>query len=286
MTRRWVAGGLFISIAITFFSAAPARAPAQSQEPTADVRAEPPQTEPEAKRVLDCIERNRPASTARQHVTFTCVDRLGQRRPTEAEILGKKLEDGKRAGKRAVRLHFTAPYDLRGSAFLINEGDGRNDMFFYSSATKMTRQVTGKATTGNLFCTDFSYEDFERWQLLNKPGASRRLPDSKLGEREVQVIETRPARETDSAYERIVTTVDRGTCVVLKTESFESGDALRKVLTADASTLRRSGSMWLATELEMQDLRDETHTEVSIADVEVDVEIRDREFQPSALPKL
>ncbi len=283
--RRW-AGVLAAAVAACVMGVF-ARGPVRAQEGAPAGETAPAEVSPEAKTVLDCLERNRPERTARQHVTFTCVDRLGQRRATEAELLGKQLQDEPRRGLHAARLHFTAPYDLRGSAFLINESVGRsNDMFFYSSATRMTRRVTGRATTGNLFCTDFSYEDFERWQLLNKPGHTTRLPDAELDGRPVHRIETRPAADGGSAYQRVVTSVDRETCVALRSESFESGEQPRKVLVADSKSLLHAGAMWLATKLEMRDLRDQTHTEVSIADVEVDLDIKDREFQPSALQSL
>ncbi len=156
-------------------------------------------------------------------------------------------------------------------------------MFLYTSELRKAKRVTGQGGGGKLFGTDFSYEDFVRWQGLNQPDESRRLPDAVEAGQPVWVLETTPAQEAESSYERVIVFIDQETCVALKTESYENGDTPRKILTADPDQLLEEGGVWFASELVMRDLRDETHTRVIIEDVEVDRDLKDSEFSISQL---
>lgn len=232
--------------------------------------------------VTACLERNIPRSTSEQIVEFVAVDRIGGERVSRSKILGKRLDDG----LRRVLLRFTKPLDMRGSSFLLIEtASGSNDMFLYTPELRKVKRVTAQGAGGTLFGTDFSYEDFERWQLLNKPGTQKRLGDSTVAKRAVYVVESLPDADTGSAYELVVSYLDKETCVVIKSESYESGHRLRKVMTANPDTVIEDGGIHVASEITMQDVRDETYTNVVVEDLMVDREIGDEEFAISRLSR-
>ncbi len=232
-------------------------------------------------KVTECVRNNTPEKSSVQLVEFTAVDRIGGERVSRAKIKGKKFDSDE---LRRLKLRFSKPLDVRGSAFLaIERESGEPDMFLYTPELRKVKRVTGQGGGGKLFGTDFSYEDFVRWQGLNQPGASRRLPDGVEAGQPVWVVETTPAEDAESSYERIVFFVDQETCVALKTESYEKGETPRKILTADPDQLLEEGGVWFASELLMRDLRDETHTRVVVEDVEVDRNLRDRDFSLATL---
>lgn len=236
----------------------------------------PPSRSNSAEEVTACVRNNKPERSSVQLVEFTTVDRIGGKRVSRAKIKGKKFESDQ---LRRVMLYFSKPLDLRGSAFLsIEKNEGSPDMFLYTPELRRPKRVTGQGGGGKLFGTDFSYEDFVRWQGLNQPGASRRLPDAVEAGQPVWVVETTPAEGAESSYERVVVFVDQETCVALKTESYEKGETPRKILTANPDQLLEEGGVWFASELVIRDLRDETHTRVSVEDVEVDRDLKDSEF--------
>ena len=225
--------------------------------------------------VQGCLERNVPATTSEQMVEFAAFDRIGGERVSRAKVKGKRFEDG----RRRLAMRFTQPVEIRGAALLVTETEvGANETYVYTPELAKVKRITAAGAGGTLFGTDFSYEDFERWQLLNKPGRQRRLQDGAVAGRSVYVVETEPDTESGSAYESVVSYVDQRTCVVLKTESFETGGLLRKVLTAKPESIIEDGGVHVASELALEDRRDETHTRVTIEDLEVDREIDDREF--------
>lgn len=246
--------------------------PASAQGPEADGLAP----------VASCLERNIPRRASEQVIEFTTVDRIGGKRVSRAKIIAKRFDDG----NRRVLLRFTKPLEMRGSSLLIIEAqDGPNDMFLYTPELRKVKRVTSNSSGGSLFGTDFTYEDFERWQLLNRPGGRKRLPDATVSERPVYVVETRPQAESGSSYEKVVTYIDRETCVVLKSESFERGERLRKVLTASPSSVIEEGGIHVASEIKMQDVRDETYTDVIVEDLEVDHDVPDADFTISKLSR-
>jgi hypothetical protein len=232
--------------------------------------------------IRTCIESNIPRTSSEQIIEFTKVDRVGGKRVSRAKILGKRFADG----LRRIALRFSKPPDLRGACLLVMETTRpTNDMFLYTPELRKVKRVTAEGAGGSLFGTDFSYEDFERWQLLNKPGQHVRRENSAMNGRPVYVLETQPAAESGSSYEVVVSYVDQKTCVVLRSESFEPGKRLRKVFTVDPESIIEEGEVHVATEVNMQDVRDETHTSVTVEDVSIDREIPDREFTLSRLSR-
>ena len=89
--------------------------------------------------------------------------------------------------------------------------------------------MTGDGAGGSLFGTDFTYEDMQRFMQLNRPEATTRLPDGDLDGHAVYIVQALPTDEAKSAYTKILNFIDKTSCVVLKSESYETGDRLRKV---------------------------------------------------------
>ena len=226
-----------------------------------------------------CLERNAPKKTLSFRADFAKVDRLGGERKSRATVLGKKFADG----LRRVVLRFDKPTDIRGTAMLMLEAkEGPSDFYVYSPDDRKVRRVASRGG-GGLFGTDFSYDDFENWRSFQRTGKAERLPDATVGERAVYVVSTIPASPEASAYEKIVTSVDRETCVVLQVDSFETGGRLRKVLRADPTKVQQVGSFYIAGALELEDVIDQTHTKVKVDEVKLDVDIPDGRFRPTDL---
>jgi hypothetical protein len=153
---------------------------------------------------------------------------------------------------------------------MIESATGPSDFYVWTPDERRVRRVSGRSNTG-LFGTDFSYDDFENWRTFQKHGKAERLPDATVSGRPAYVVESAPAAGEESSYERIVTSVDRETCVVLEVDSFEPGGRLRKVLHADPAKVARVGDFRIATALELEDV------------IELDTAIPDGRFRPTDL---
>jgi len=222
-----------------------------------------------------CARKNLPTRTLELRATFTKVDRVGGERVSRAKVIGKKLDDGL---QRAV-LRFDRPVDVRGTAMLmIENATGPSDFYVYSPDERRTRRISGKSS-GGLFGTDFSYDDFENWRGFSKRSKTELLPDAVEAGRSVYVIAGTPAAEDGSSYERIVSYIDRETCVVLRIDSYEPGAKLRKVLHADPASVEKTGEIAIARSIELQDVLDSTRTRVSIDAIRLDLDLPDRLFR-------
>ncbi|MFI5316298.1 MAG: outer membrane lipoprotein-sorting protein [Myxococcota bacterium] len=227
----------------------------------------------------DCLERNTPKTTVSFRAEFTKVDRVGGERHSRATVSGKKLDDG----LHRIVVRFDRPPEMRGTAMLmIESATGPSDFYVWSPDERRVRRVQGRSNSG-LFGTDFSYDDFENWRTFQKHGHAERLPDASVAERPVYVIQSAPAAGEESSYERVVTSVDRETCVVLKIESYEPGGRLRKVLSADPAKVQRVGDLAIAGAIELEDVVDQTHTRVVFDQVQLDAPMSDSRFRPTDL---
>ncbi len=232
--------------------------------------------------VKDCLKRNVPKQSSVQTVHFTSYDRIGGSREFRGKILGKTMEDGTRRAKLCI----SQPPEMRGSEVLTMETkDGAPQNFLYTTELRKVKRVSGDGAGGSLFGTDFTYEDLQRFMQLNRPESSERLADADVEGRAVYVVASKPNTAGDSAYSKVLSYVDKETCVVLKSESFEGADRLRRVLTAKPEPMYVESGVHAPAEVEMKDVRDGTRTLVAVEDLEVDGKLESRSFQISELGK-
>jgi hypothetical protein len=234
-----------------------------------------------AEEISECVRGNLPERTSREQIELESLDRAGGRRTLEAKLEWKRGEDD----RPSVRISVQAPSDLRDAAYLVIEKPGDDDMFMYVPAARKARRIAGGMLEGELWGTDFSYEDIKQVQGITGSGARERLPDSDVSGRPTWVVEHRPEGSDASSYTRIVAYVDQETCVAMRTEFFQRGERPRKVLVADPESLLQVDGRWLAASLEMRDIRDDTRSWLRVLKVEHDVEIPDSVFSVMRLSR-
>lgn len=225
----------------------------------------------DADEITACVRANRPAGNTLETVELTSTDRIGYEHVKRGSIHSGHSRDA----FRTLYVRLIYPSDLSGSTFLIAERDGTTRMFVSVAGFADLKRISTAGGNPELFGTDFSAEDLARLYGMNRPGQSRRLEDSVTEGRPTYVIEIHSLQDHDSSYEIVISHVDKDTCVVLKSELYERSERLRKVFTASASSQKRVGSWWIAHELLMRDLRDETQTRLVVERVETGDRVRD-----------
>lgn len=233
-----------------------------------------------AEAIEACVRDNLPRKSSVQTVQLQTTNRVGDSSESVATLHWMMFDDG----LSKALLRFRRPMDMRGAGVLLIEKTDRTpDTFLYLPEVGQVRRVSSSAASNSLFGTDFSYEDFNRMLGMSVHASSTREGDSEIEGREAWVLSVRPAPEDESSYERIVMSVDKKTCVVLRTESWEPGDQLRKVLTADPKEIVEQDSLWVARRLKMRDERDETHTDIFVEEIEVNADIKQKMFSAREL---
>jgi len=238
----------------------------------ATTRAEPAAPERSAEQIEQCVRANLPSRSSIQEVAFRVNGKAGVTTDSRVKIHWQKGEDG----LSNVLLRFEAPEDMRGSALLLVEKPERNDMFMYLPELKRVRRVTGPALSGGMFGTDFTYAQFERLQGVSRDVKVERLPDEELEGRAVHVLAHTPA--DDPEFEYVTSYVDPERCLPLRTEFYESGRRLRKVLDATEAGITRVGDQWIPHRLVMRDVVQGTSTEFTVERIDVNATIHRKVF--------
>jgi hypothetical protein len=228
--------------------------------------------------IADCVKANQPKLSAEQTVTMRTLDRTGAARVSNAVIYWQKFGENSKA-----LIRFSAPDDLRGSALLMLQDGERADMFMYLPELKRVRRVTKRSISGSMFGTDFSYEDFERFQGLATDAEAKRLPDDEVEGRKVFVLEGRPSRGEESAYERIVSFVDQERCIPIYTELYEKGEQLRKVMLMPLEKITKEAESWVPRLVLVKDLVNKTQTELLVDEIELDKKLPRKLFSQAEL---
>lgn len=227
-----------------------------------------------------CVADNAPARTMRQRIELRTEDRMGDGRRYDVKGEWKKGDNG----LSMLLMRVSAPADLRGSAFLMIEREDREpDLFSYLPELEKVRRVTMRSAAGSLFGSDFSYEDMQRLQNVAGSSNAKLLGEAEQEGRASWQVETRPEAEAGSAYSRIVAWVDQERCVPLRVEFYERDDAPVKVLTAPPAEVVKEGAGWVPTELRLENAAQGTRTLLSVKEVELDVELPDKDFTQGAL---
>jgi hypothetical protein len=227
--------------------------------------------------VIACVRKNAPKTALVQTVDLVTVDRAGQERTQSAKLAAKRAPDG----RARLLLRVEDPPDLRGTAFLMIQKEKGSDMFVYLPELKKVRRVSARNLQGKLLGTDFSYEDVERL-FGQAEQAAERLPDDTRDGRAVYVVQTQPDAASGSAYTRVVSFVDRETCVPLEITFYEK-DAARKVLSVDPARITEEGEVHVPRLVRIRDLAKETESRLVTHDVQVDPQLPDAMFTSGAL---
>lgn len=220
-------------------------------------------TEQEAVR---CLQDTVPEPDSVRALRIVARDRTGDERVTVVKLFGGRSDEG----YRQLLVRFIEPKDVAGAAFLMLEGREQSETYFKPGPDQPPKRITGAGRSTALFGSDFSYEDFEYLHGFTRRGDKKRLEDAAIDERAVFVQETRPGAEAHSAYESIVTFVDKKTCVPLRMEMFEVGGKLRKVLSVNPSQILKRGPIWIPHRALMRDIRDYTTTQMLVDSTEQD----------------
>ncbi len=240
-----------------------------------------------------CCEKNQPRQTMEQLVRMSARDDKGTLSELSAKLRWKRFDDG----RSRARIDLTNPPHQSGTAVLLTERETADseptaepEVVLYTPGERRDRLITVSAISGEMFGSNFSYEDISHFYGTNENVKITRLEDGERDGHRTVVLQSEPtdsdaAMDNGATYARVVTHLDAERCVPLLTQFYEEGDELRKELSATESDISPEGERWVAHRLLMKDLADGTSTELVIDKVVFDPEMKDRLFQRSSLKR-
>lgn len=227
--------------------------------------------------IKDCMTRALPEKAMTQKLTIQLFEAGKAVNTSNAELFWKRDAEGR---SRAI-MRMTAPPDRAGIAVLAIERDGPDpELHIYLPESRKARRVAGRTIDGALFGTDFSYEDFSYFQGVASGGDIVRGDDQEVDGVKHLVFSATPAAE-GSKYSRIVTFLDPARCALGRMEFYAKNGTLLKELVVPRDDVREIGPRWVPHRVTLNDVKNDSRTEIVVDEIAVDPEINDSLFSPS-----
>jgi hypothetical protein len=230
-----------------------------------------------------CLAANVPKSSSALTLKLVSQHRGGSESRHEGVIRWRRSD----AGRSETLICMSAPPAVRGLAYLIAEGESDFDLWGYLPEEHRVTQIhaSGAARRARIARTAIGYYDL-RYLPLNLSSAAPLPPrESRVGERDAFVVELALPPGDDPVYERIVSFLDRESCVPLRIELYAAEDRLLKIVTADPDLILPTNGIHVARSLTIEDLKNEVKTALRVEKIDVDAELPDEIFDPNRLDK-
>jgi len=219
-----------------------------------------------------------PPDNSKINMTMTLINRKGRKRVRK--MVWKRKDYGN--GEAKFVASFLAPASIKGTAILTWEHkDQPNDVFLYTPELKKPRRMTSEQRHGTLLGSDFSYSDLERWNLED---ADHRIlsEQEELNGRACWLVESVPKQGSAIVYSKMISWVDKETYIPHKVEYYKN-DELYKIL-----KILRAGPVgnhiWPLHYM-MESVKKAHKTEVVFDEIQLDLDIPDKEFTRQALQR-
>lgn len=226
-----------------------------------------------------CIRKNAPDATAIQKVRLRSEGYMGEEKALSAKVYWKYLPTGT-SNLLAV---FDEPDDILGSRLLFLEKKSENEIYLYMPALFKVRRITSDRFSASMYGMDFSYEDFQLFYNMLTTAVIEQRPDVEIDGKSMYAFSVTPTSGEASLYGEIISYFDKKSCVVRKVEFFESNKELRKILTTNPESIKEINGKLVPHKFSMQDIKEDSVTELKVLEVQVDPELDDALFDPAKL---
>lgn len=224
-------------------------------------------------------------STVSSDTIMVLVGRDGQERQRRMKLISK-LESNEVDSKLVVR--FLWPSDIKGTAFLQIEHNGRDDdLWVYLPALKKSRRLVASNKKDSFAGSDFSYGDYlppEVEQFNHRVLRTEAIHGSTC-----HVIESVPLNNTianEIGYAKKITWVREDNSLEVRIEYYDDdGQLLKTQMALEHKLVEPHRGRWLALRREMTNHRTHHRTIFSYANLTVGHEIPDSAFSVRSLER-
>jgi hypothetical protein len=179
-------------------------------------------------------------------------------------------------------IRFSYPNDIRGTSFLVWEHPaGEDERFLYLPALGRVRRIAGAETQDSFVGSDFTYEDIggrefdDYTYAFAAGGAASWTPPSGGPAQPAWRLESR-LKDASGQFPRVVSTVLRGSFVVVQADVYNRRDERQKVYTV--RRLERIDGIWTVMDSEMTNALEKTRTELVVEKAEYNVGLTEASF--------
>jgi len=226
----------------------------------------------EARSVMQRSESRTKAQSERTTYTMELLDAAGEVEQTRTlEVFYKRYPD------REVTLQkFLSPPVLEDTGMMIvDRGNPSNDIWLYLPATRRLRRISGAEKSNWYLGTQFTYEDFEDYNLEAYGFTLRDEAACHDGGRcwVIEAVATSDTEKDATGYGKKVYWIEKESLYPVRVDYVDERGSEVKRLTA--SGLQKVGEYWRPAEIVMRDLRNDRRTRIRATEREVDLDLDD-----------
>jgi outer membrane lipoprotein-sorting protein len=179
-------------------------------------------------------------------------------------------------GKEVTLQKFLYPPIVQGAGlYIVDTGASVNDIWMYLPTTRRLRRIAGAEKSNLYMGTEFSYEDFEDYQMQNHHFQYLR-EESCLDDKRCDLIESTPSTEQErqaSSYAKKIYWVEKETLYAVQVDYYDEQN--RHIKTLEESGLKQYGQYWRPDTLVMTNLDTNRSTRIKALERTVDQPIDD-----------
>src|SRR5215467_13367339 len=185
---------------------------------------------------------------------------------------------GSHGSSKAV-LRFTAPAEVKGVALLVlNHPDRSSDQWMWTPAINRERRIALQDRSVRFFGTDFSFEDLEERD-------TNQFDYKLLGNESVDgaacwKVQSTPKESKVSQYTHSYLWVRKDNYAFAQIENYSKAQLVRR---AHYTDIRSDQGIWTAHQIEMHDLKRNSHTILKIEKLQYNSPMKDDAFTLQAL---
>jgi hypothetical protein len=185
---------------------------------------------------------------------------------------------GSHGSSKAV-LRFTAPAEVKGVALLVlNHPDRSSDQWMWTPAINRERRIALQDRSTRFFGTDFSFEDLEE-------SDTNQFDYKLLGEESFDgaacwKLQSTPKESKVSQYTHSYLWIRKDNYAFAQIENYSKSQLVRR---AHYTDIRDDQGIWTAHQIDMHDLRRNSHTILKIEKLQYNTPMRDDAFTLQAL---
>ncbi len=233
-----------------------------------------PHAQDDARAIVAEAQRRSEAKSQRYEGLLQVVDSRGK-------ISDKRwtfMRLGSHGRSRAV-LRFLAPAEVKGVALLIlNYPERASDQWMWTPALQRERRIALQDRSTRFFGTDFSFEDLEERDVNQYE--YRLLGEQSIDGAACWRIESVPSEKKISQYTRSEVWIRKDTYAFAQVESYLKSEVVRRLKYGDFVQVQ---GIWTGRRLEMNDLRRQSRTVLTLEKLEYNVPLKEDDFTLQAL---
>jgi hypothetical protein len=226
------------------------------------------------RQIVEEAQRRTTSQSQRYEGTLRVVD--AKSKITEKRWIYDRV--GSHGNSKAV-LRFTEPAEVKGVALLIvNHPERSSDQWMWTPAINRERRIALQDRSTRFFGTDFSFEDLE--ERDTNQFEYRLVGEEAIDGAMCWKVQSTPKESKVSQYSLSYVWVRKDNFVFAEIENYSKDQLIRR---AHYTDLRNDQGIWTAHEIDMHDVKRDSHTILKIDKLQYNVPMKDDAFTLEAL---